>query len=75
MERFYLQMHITNKCNNRCKHCYQHNYEGEDMSFTQSEKVLVELSNMCKRINVESHVSITGGDPLLSKDFWKILVN
>ena len=72
MERFYLQMHITNKCGNRCKHCYQHTYKGDDMSVEQAIEVLQELSRICKETDIKSHVAITGGDPLLHKRFMEI---
>ena len=73
MNRFYLQMHITNRCHNRCKHCYQENYGGEDMHVVQAKAVLTELYNVCKKIDVRSEVAITGGDPLMAGTFFRIL--
>lgn len=73
MERFYLQMHITNKCHGKCNHCYQESYNGEDMVLSQAILVIKELSQICKKIDVESHISITGGDPLMAKDFLNIV--
>ncbi len=73
MDRFYLQMHITNKCGNCCKHCYQDTYKGDDMLISQATAVLQELSSICKEVDIESHVAITGGDPLLHKEFIEIV--
>ncbi len=72
MKRFYLQMHITNKCNNRCRQCYQENYDDIEISFNTAEKILQELSKIGKELGVNSEVSITGGNPIMAKDFLKI---
>ena len=43
------------------------------MTFSQAKPVIEELSQICKKIDVESHISITGGDPLMAKDFFDII--
>lgn len=73
MSRFYLQMHITNKCNNRCSHCYQSDYGGEDMSVDSAKLIFKELSSICKKVSVRSEVSITGGSPVLADGFIEIV--
>lgn len=74
MNGFYLQMHITNRCSNRCRHCYQNNYSDE-MMLQDAIAVLNELSRIGKENEVTTEVSITGGDPLFHPSFWEILKN
>ncbi len=73
MNEFYLQYHITDRCVNRCTHCYQDSYQGKDVDFEQAKKIILEARSFCKMLNAEFHLALTGGDPLLNKDFWKIL--
>lgn len=65
-----FQWHITNLCNLRCKHCYQENYTDEnDLSI---DKINFILENLTRQFNKIS-INITGGEPLLRKDFFEIL--
>ena len=72
MDRFYLQMHITNKCHNRCKHCYQTVYDGHDMTAAEASLVISELSEIGKKMYIISEVAITGGDPMYNSNFFEI---
>lgn len=76
MERtFALQWHITDKCDQRCKHCYI--YAGEDNVCQQElelevlERILIDFLISCKKLDVEPFISVTGGDPLLHKNAWE----
>jgi len=72
--RFYLQWHITNKCNNRCTHCYQRgNYHGPEVSLEKFRAILNDFLNLCGRLNANSYLAITGGDPFLNNYFRPIL--
>lgn len=64
-----IDLHITNHCNLKCKHCVYTSGEWEmpDMTFETIEKLVLSFKNM----GVEE-VHITGGEPLLNKDFFKI---
>lgn len=73
MDKFYLQCHITNSCFNRCPHCYQQSQGGKDMSLSSAESVFKELKSIGQKMEVQTEVSITGGDPLMHPDFLKIL--
>lgn len=71
---FSLQWHITDKCDQRCKHCYI--YSGEDNVCQQEleldilEKILNNFLESCRRLDVSPFISVTGGDPLLHKNAW-----
>lgn len=72
---FSLQWHITDKCDQRCKHCYI--YAGEDnvcqqeMSIDTLNVVLGDYLDMCKKLSVAPYIAVTGGDPLLHKNAWE----
>jgi radical SAM protein with 4Fe4S-binding SPASM domain len=68
-----LQWHITHRCGNRCSHCYIKNYEQEEVDLTTAKKILADFRNFSLALNAESVLAISGGDPLLSGNFWKIL--
>src|SRR3989338_2323692 len=64
-----IGLNITNKCNLSCKHCFA--------SSTRNNKDLTteELSGIIRQIIKLKviKVGISGGEPLMRKDFWKIL--
>ncbi|MGN1183921.1 MAG: radical SAM protein [Oliverpabstia sp.] len=66
----YVQWSITGKCNYRCKHCFMsapHAAMGEP-SFDECMQILDAFA----RCGVKS-VDLTGGEPLIRSDFWKIV--
>ena len=68
LRRIYLE--ITSHCNMRCQHCCQESYlhKKNDLSF----KELILLIRKMRDLGVES-VVISGGEPLLRYDLFKIL--
>jgi len=65
-----VQWSITGKCNFKCKHCFQsapHAVFGEP-SLEQCLDIIKQL----KECGILS-VGITGGEPLIRKDFWEII--
>lgn len=77
MEYFAFQWHITDECDQRCKHCYifseNNNICLKSMSFDNMKEVILKCENMCKKIRRLPYFYITGGDPILHKDFWNLL--
>lgn len=70
-----LQWHITERCNFRCKHCYQEGkHIGQDPTYDQLILVLDQYSELVDSLgpNHAHWVRITGGEPMLHKD-WKRL--
>ena len=77
MEYFAFQWHITDRCDQRCAHCYifaEGHPELVDMSFSQARQVIADCVEMCRRMNRLPYFYITGGDPILHHRFWDILV-
>lgn len=78
---FGLQWHVTNQCDQRCKHCYiwsgkekeiQKSYNKE-LNLKQCIAVVDKFLRFCTSFKVDPFFSITGGDPLLFRWFWQIL--
>ncbi len=76
MEYFAFQWHITDSCDQRCEHCYIFS-EGHphliEMSLDRAKQVIEQCVTMCHKINRLPYFYITGGDPILHRDFWEIL--
>lgn len=74
---FSFQFHITDDCDQRCKHCYIFSEDNDKpiitMKIEDVKKVFYNCLDMCKKIDRNPHFFITGGDPILHPDFWKIL--
>jgi len=63
----YLQLHITERCNLNCAHCYLGEKNHKDMRLRTIAQVLEEFSHFGFK------VLITGGEPLLHRNFWDVL--
>ena len=74
---FSFQWHITDDCDQRCKHCYIFSENAckaiESMNFEQMQKTLENCLDFCKTFGRQPYFYITGGDPILHPDFWKLL--
>ena len=70
MQDFTLQIHITGKCNCRCKHCYISEHAGELTPHTISE-ILDQYQGLIAMLQAQNKetfrplVNITGGEPFL----------
>ena len=75
---FSFQWHITDECDQRCKHCYIFSGEGckelKSMTWKQMQEVVSNCEDFCKVYNRKPYFYITGGDPILHPDFWKLMV-
>ncbi|MFA5127226.1 MAG: radical SAM/SPASM domain protein, ACGX system [Patescibacteria group bacterium] len=75
---FGLQWHLTNDCDQRCKHCYiwqKHDKEGLTSTPTleQCQSIIEDFCAFCGEMGVIPYFSITGGDPLLYQHIWEVL--
>jgi radical SAM protein with 4Fe4S-binding SPASM domain len=75
---FHLQCHITERCNLKCKHCYQNNeYIKNELSIEKLFIVVEQYLDALKKWNIiNPHfapLSLTGGEPLVRKDFFLLL--
>ena len=74
---FSFQWHITDECDQRCKHCYifsENNCKKLDsMNWQQMQETFSNCLDFCKVYDRLPYFYITGGDPILHPDFWKLL--
>lgn len=74
---FAFQWHITDECDQRCKHCYifseDKNKRLDSMTWDQMQDVVENCCDMCETYQRLPYFYITGGDPILHPDFWKLL--
>jgi len=76
---FLIQWHLTERCNLRCKHCYQDNKKKEEMSFLEIASTIETAAQMVQEwqetydIQFLPSFNVTGGEPFLRGDFFAIL--
>ena len=77
---FFIQWHLTERCNLRCTHCYQETAPvGEELSFPEIVSVIGEVAKMLAAwheaygIDFSPSFQVTGGEPLLHRDLPAIL--
>ena len=74
---FSFQWHITDDCDQRCKHCYifaENNCKKLDtMTWEQMQSVVKNCEDFCETYDRLPYFYITGGDPILHPDFWKLM--
>ena len=74
---FCLQLHITNRCDQRCKHCYIFNsgkpLPSEEWSLENLRILIKDYLGFCEKYDKLPHISLTGGDPILHPGFWEIV--
>lgn len=74
-----LQWHITNRCNKRCKHCYQEDFNNQEFSTKELIKIGEQYIELLKKYNslhnkkCKGHINITGGEPFIRDDIFEIL--
>ena len=76
-EYFAFQWHITDECDQRCKHCYifsENNCKHLDaMTWEQIQETFYNCMDFCEVYGRLPYFYITGGDPILHPDFWRLL--
>jgi len=75
-----VQWHITNRCNQRCLHCYQKEYDDNEPSFSdllfileQIKKFVVLCKKNSKKKDLKAQITLTGGEPFIRDDFILLL--
>jgi radical SAM/SPASM domain protein of ACGX system len=77
MEYFAFQWHITDECDQRCKHCYIFSEDTckhlDSMNWEQMQRTVENCLDFCRTYDRLPYFYLTGGDPILHPDFWKLL--
>lgn len=70
---FAFQWHITEECDQRCKHCYIFAENAckalKSMKWEDMQKVVENAEDFCRTFGRLPYFYITGGDPILHPDF------
>ena len=73
-EPFYIQWHITNFCNLRCKHCYQDDFSrSKDLDWSGLKKISDNFLSTLKEWDKTACIYLTGGEPLLKQEVFLLL--
>ena len=78
---FFIQWHLTERCNLACTHCYQQETSREEMSLEEIRVVMTDVEDMLNSwsdtygIDFSPSMNITGGEPFLRKDLLPIIEN
>ena len=69
---FYLQWHITERCNLHCAHCYQQERRPE-LGYEQQIELFERFARLPVKLGRSLDVALTGGEPFLSPSFYDLL--
>lgn len=73
---FSFQWHITEACDQRCKHCYIYalgsHAQFKQMPIDDMVHVLDNIEDFCSRAGRRPYLYVTGGDPILHPQFWTL---
>ncbi len=74
-----IQWHITDRCNLRCRHCYQTDAPAPAPTFDDLCRTLDQITVFLNAPRadgaapVRGHVTLTGGEPFIREDFLRLL--
>ncbi len=75
---FFVQFHVTEKCNLRCRHCYQ-SVTAREMSLLEIRAALDNVGDAIRgwatdyEFDVSPSLHITGGEPLVRRDIFDVV--
>jgi radical SAM protein with 4Fe4S-binding SPASM domain len=75
---FFIQWHVTELCNLKCHHCYQHEQVSE-LDYSQICDGIqdiyraIESWTLQYKLDISPSIHFTGGEPLLRKDLFRII--
>ena len=74
VKRFVLQWHLSENCNLKCRHCYQDEHNTTTrLQYEQLLYIYKQFKKFLKKVNMQGHINITGGEPLCNPYLFKIL--
>jgi AdoMet-dependent heme synthase len=78
---FFIQWHLTERCNLRCLHCYQGRRRVQEMAVDKVKDEIDGATEMFQAwekehgIRVSPSIHFTGGEPLLFEGLWKAIAH
>lgn len=79
LQEFFVQCHLTERCNLSCTHCYQTGSGTEELSLNEIRALLAEIADMLQAwtdaygLEFSPSLNVTGGEPLLRRDLFEII--
>ena len=73
VEKFIMQWHLSENCNLRCLHCYQENHKPIQLNFEELVGIYEQYKELLKKLQMNGHINITGGEPFCNPHFFKVL--
>jgi len=76
---FFIQWHITERCNLRCLHCYQQERTSTELPLATIKEVIDEAADMIwdweesYGVKLSMSYNVSGGEPFLRGDIFEIL--
>ncbi|UCH79851.1 MAG: radical SAM protein [Nitrospiraceae bacterium] len=76
---FLIQWHLTELCNLKCTHCYQHGHGSDELALDEVLSTINEIESTLEiwedayAMAFSSSVNITGGEPLLRNDLFEVI--
>ncbi|OGP74533.1 MAG: hypothetical protein A2V86_17745, partial [Deltaproteobacteria bacterium RBG_16_49_23] len=76
---FFIQWHLTERCNLHCRHCYQEGKNLQEMSANEVKREIGGATQMFQAweeehgIRVSPSIHFTGGEPFLYKGLWEVI--
>jgi radical SAM protein with 4Fe4S-binding SPASM domain len=71
-EPFFLQWHLTDRCNLCCRHCYRDGQK-EELSLRELQGILHRYADFLGYLGKRGRVQFCGGEPLLSPHIYTII--
>jgi radical SAM protein with 4Fe4S-binding SPASM domain len=77
--QFFIQWHLTERCNLRCRHCYQAGKKTEEMTADEVKREIDGATQMFQAweqehgIRVSPSIHFTGGEPFLYDGLWDVI--
>jgi radical SAM protein with 4Fe4S-binding SPASM domain len=76
---FFIQWHLTERCNLRCRHCYQGDRPIQEMTLDEVKREIDGATEMFQAweneqgISVSPSIHFTGGEPFLYEGLWDLV--
>lgn len=71
---FYIQWHINERCNLRCAHCYQEEYNtAPELNLSQLKQTADQIFLALNKWGKRGRIAITGGEPFLKKELFPLI--
>ena len=76
---FFIQWHLTERCNLRCRHCYQEMRKVHEMTTNEVKREIDGATQMFQAweeehgIEVSPSIHFTGGEPFLYDGLWDVI--